>query len=463
MKKQIHFIGIKGVGMTALALYAKEKGFLVSGSDEAEEFLTDAVLKKHKISFKVGFNRKDLKIKPDLVIVTGAHGGLTNKEAQAFREEGVEVISHGQALGRFLNEQQGISVAGVGGKTTTSAMIATILSNNQLDPSYVVGVADIFPLGQPGHFGRGKYFVAEADEYAACPQSDPTPRFLYQKPQVEIITNIEYDHPDIYRSLEETFAAFSSFVENMDEEGLLVINGDNAHNRSFIKTVRKKTQSYGFSPDVSYQIENVKFQTGRTKFSLKQDNLYLGEYEIQVPGKFNVLNATASIVVGLHLGLTTQQIKSSLYQFLGTKRRFEFIGDKGKLKIYDDYAHHPSEIKMTLMAVHEWFPDYKILCLFQPHTYSRTKSLLNEFAQSFGFADEVIVLPIFASAREKYDPEFNSSFLTAKINLYHPRAFFEADEKKIIERLQNISEKTIVLTMGAGDIYKLGPKILNQI
>lgn len=449
--------------MTALAIYAKERGYLVSGSDVAEEFLTDKMLKKFSIPFKIGFERKDLKTKPDLVIVTGAHGGMTNREAMDFSQEGIEVITHGQALGRFVNEKKGISVSGVGGKTTTSAMIACMLMHNKIDPSYAVGVADIFPLGQPGHYGKGEYFVTEADEYASCPHTDPTPRFLYQKPQMIVVTNIEYDHPDIYPSLLDTLAAFGSFINNMDEDGLLVINGDNVHNRTLLKSISKKTQTYGFSANLSYQIEKVEFKEGKTTFSLKQKNLSLGEYQLNVPGKFNILNATAAIVVGLQVGLTTSQVKEGLQQFLGTKRRFELIGEKGKVKVYDDYAHHPSEIKMTLMAVKEWFPKHKIICLFQPHTYSRTKSLLPDFARSFGFADEVMILPIFPSAREEVDPEINSSILASKINLFHPRVTFEGREEKILERIKSIKDDTIVITMGAGDIYEIGPKILRSI
>ena len=277
-----------------------------------------------------------------------------------------------------------------------------------------------------------------------------------------VITNVEHDHPDIYPSLSETLAAFGSFINNMDEEGLLVINGDNPNNQVLLKGVTKKTQTYGFSPNSSYQIEKVNYKEGKTSFFLKQGNLSLGEYQLNVPGKFNVLNATAAIVVGLQLGLTVSQIKDGLQQFLGTKRRFELIGEKGKIKVYDDYAHHPSEIKMTLMAVREWFPKHRIICLFQPHTYSRTKSLLTEFASSFGFANEVIILPIFPSAREEVDPEINSSILASKISMFHPSVTFEGREEKILERLKNVKEDTIVLTMGAGDIYQLAPKILSS-
>ena len=458
--KHIHFVGIKGVGMTALALWAKGAGYKVTGSDLEEEFITDEVLKKAGIMIKNGFDRKDLKEVPDMVVTTGAHGGKTNPENLAFILEGVEVLSHGQALGKFMEGKDGISISGVGGKTTTSAMISSVLTNSNSDPSYAVGVSEIFPLGEPGHFGKGKYFIAEADEYASCPQTDRTPRFMYQHPKIAVVTNIEYDHPDLYNNLSETKSAFINFINNSMEDSVAVLNNDNSNIRSIVSKIRRNIITYGFSKDVMFRIDNLHFSQGKTLFDIKADNINIGKFSLSVPGKYNALNAAATICVALHIGISADQINKSLGEFLGTKRRFELIADKNGRKLYDDYAHHPSEIQMTLMAARDWFPRNKIICIFQPHTYSRTKSLLSDFAQSFGFADEVLILPIFASAREKEDKSINSSVLAAEISHYHQNVSYMDTTDKLLSYVKKTKDSnSVIITMGAGDVYKLGPQI----
>ncbi|MCL5676155.1 MAG: UDP-N-acetylmuramate--L-alanine ligase [Patescibacteria group bacterium] len=463
-KKHLHFIGIKGVGMTALAILALEKGFKVTGSDVAEDFVTKQVLDKHKIPIFTGFNKENLTTPPDLVIVTGAHNGKTNPEAMAWAEEGVEVITHGQAVGRFMENFKGISVCGVGGKTTTSAMLATMLDRSRLDPSYCIGAGSLMPLKNPGHYGTGKYFVAEADEYVSCPLTDPTPRMFYQKPEVIVVTNIIYDHPDIYKSLEHTLQVFCEFISCLPENGFAVINIDSANNREVIKrTKNKKIITYGFSLDANYRVENLKFNRGETLFSLSFHRVNIGDFVLKIPGKFNALNAAACAAVGLNLGLTTDQVRN-LASFEGTQRRFEFKGEKDNIKLYDDYAHHPSEISATLLAVKEWFKKEKLAVIFQPHTYSRTKALLKEFSQSFGMADKVYVLPIFSSAREKEDLGVSSQILASEISRYQPNVEYVSDKTQLLSSLKrNIKDDTIILTMGAGDVYKLDEEILKII
>ncbi len=461
-KKHIHFVGIKGVGMTSLAILLKEKGFLVTGSDVAEDFVTQKILEKFKIPIKIGFNRQDLNGKPDLVIATGAHGGKTNPEVVALATERVEVITHGEAVGKFMTGSFGISVSGVGGKTTTSAMIATILTSAKLDPSYVVGAGEIMPLKKPGHFGRGKYFVAEADEYASCPRTDLTPRLLYQHPQAIVITNVEYDHPDFYKSLEQTMSVFTEFVACLPENGFGVINVDTLNNRNLLSRVKnKKIITYGFSQEAEYQVAKLWFGPKTTNFILKYKDLALGEFILSVPGKFNALNAAAAAVVGLQLGLPVNKIQEGLKLFAGTKRRLEFIGGRNGVKLYDDYAHHPQEISATLLAVKEWFKKEKIIVIFQPHTYSRTKVLLKAFSQCFGLADEVLLLPIFASAREKEDKTISSEILASKISHYQPNVHYFSDQKKLLSYISShLENDTIILTMGAGDVYKLDEEII---
>lgn len=463
-KKRIHFIGIKGVGMTALAIWAKEKGFEVSGSDIKEDFVTSEMLKKFKIPVKNGFERKDIKGKVDMGIVTGAHGGMTNPESMALVTEGIEVLTHGQALGKFMEGSFGISIAGVGGKSTTSAMMAAAFIKADLKPSYVVGVGNILPHVAPGHYGSGKYFIAEADEYASCPITDRTPRFYYQHPKVAVITNIEFDHPDMYANIEETMLVFLKFINNLDQDAVVVLNEDNKNNKEVKKGSNKEVITYGFSPEADYQIEKVRFSDARTYFSLKNKDLNIGEFCLKVPGKYNAQNAAAVVAVGLHLGLSVSTLQLGLADFLGTKRRFELIFQKNNITLYDDYAHHPTEIQTTLLACRQWYPKEKIIVIFQPHTYSRTKKLLADFARCFNFADEVLILPIFASAREDVDLSIDSTILTSEISKFHPKVSYFSDNEKLLAYIRKtLVPGTVIFTMGAGDVYKLDKEIVNII
>lgn len=454
--KDIHFIGIKGVAMAALAILAKEEGIKVTGSDLEEDFPTTQALKKFKITPLVGFKKENIIGKPDLVVVTGAHGGMSNPEAQAAKEMGIRVLMHAQALAEFMEGKKGIAVAGSHGKTTVAAMVAHILKMSGLDPSFAVGCGDIKSLGQAGHLGKGDYFVAEADEYVTDPGQDPTPRFFWLAPQIAVITNIAFDHPDAYKDIREVSQAFLTFAQKVPPEGLLVAGIDNENVRAILPEVKCQVATFGFSPLADYQISRVSFGDGRTWFGLKHEGVELGQFFLQLPGKLNVANASAAAIVANFVGISWEKIRQTLGSFQGTKRRFEKIGEKDGKLFFDDYAHHPDQIKSTLEAARGWFPRSKIICIFQPHTYSRTKALLPEFAKSFGQADEVIVTDIYSSAREKFDPTISSLILVNEIQKYQPRTTYKAGMEEVADYIRNNARRgDIILTMGAGDIYKL--------
>src|SRR3989344_3951227 len=391
--KSIHFVGLKGVGMTPLAIIAKEAGMKVTGSDIKEEFITDISLKNAGIAPFIGFSKENVK-DADLVIATGAHGGLKNIEVLEAKKRGIPVWTQGQAVGEYMRgnlfkrEFIGISVAGSHGKTTTTAMIATILAENNLDASFLIGTGSVPSLGAPGHFGKGKYFVAEADEYATEPESDLTPKFLWQNPKIEVFTNIEFDHPDIYKSVDEIREDFLRFANKIPKDGILI--------------------------------------------------------------------------AGVEVGLSLQNIKKAIGKYNGSKRRFEFIGRlKTGAKVFDDYAHHPTEIKKTLAAIRKNNSKSKIVCIFQPHTYSRTKALFSDFVTSFYDADTVILMTIYPSLREEKDPTVSSELLVQKISQTHKDALFLPDESSVVKYIdqKKYSENTIIITMGAGDVYKISEKL----
>jgi len=239
--KFVHLIGIKGVGMTALAACLKDKGLKISGSDIEETFITDRTLEKMGLSWWENFSSRHI-TNQDLVIATGsAHQGQENIEAKTASQKGLPYLTHGEALGALMEGKTGISVCGVGGKTTTSAMLATIMTKARLNPSFAIGAAEIFPLGLPGKFSQnGKFFIAEADEYATAKGVDNRPRFFWQNPKIIICTNIEYDHPDIYKNLQETKGVFEEFFQKVADKGTLIINGDNKNNQSVIKNLNQK-------------------------------------------------------------------------------------------------------------------------------------------------------------------------------------------------------------------------------
>lgn len=458
--KCVHFTGIKGVAMTALALYCQDRGMKVTGSDVEGDFPTQKQLEQADIPIFIGFDPQNIqKVKPDLVIFTGAHNGCENPEVIEAKRMGIQTLAHGRALGLFMEGATQVSIAGSHGKTTTSAMIATILTSAGFDPSYAIGCGEIFGLGHPGHFGRGKIFVAEADEYITDPKHDLTPRFLWQYPDVLVVTNIDYDHPDAYVSLESVQTAFVSLQKQ--EKGIkkTVYNQDDLQSKILAQT--DKSCSYGEKKGVDYGFFDILFEEGKTFFTVSNQGASY-KFELHVPGIHNVRNATAAIAACRCLQIPWAKIQQGLLAFGGTKRRFEKVGTINNVLIYDDYAHHPAEIRATLAAARNWYSKRRIVAVFQPHTYSRTKALFSEFSQSFKQADIVIISDIYASARESETLGMNAQLLVQEINKYQSPVIFGGDKKTTIRKIkENLLPDSIVIFMGAGDIYEWSRELIN--
>lgn len=472
MKKHIHFVGIKGVGMTPLAVIAKQAGCMVTGSDIAAAFITDATLLEAGIVSLIGFVKEHV-TDADLVITTGAHGGFANPEVMAAKEQGIKVLTQGEAVGVFMHgaifgrtDLEGIAIAGTHGKTTTTAMLATIFMQAKLDPSYVIGTSVIPSLPSSGHYGKGKYFIAEADEYATEPTQDKTAKFLWQHPKTLVITNIDYDHPDIYASLEESMEAFTKFVTQLPENGLLILCGDDPNAKHMKDTTAVRTITYGCNADNDYVISDIAYTTEGMQFLVSGPESLRELLTLHVPGKHNAMNVTAALIVAREKGVVTPLIKTAVREYLGSKRRFEY---KGKLRsgtlLFDDYAHHPTEIKTTLEAARKQFPDKKIFCFFQPHTYSRTKEFFSDFANAFTAADSVIVTSIYASLREQPDPSVSAEKLAEMIKQNGKEVIFLPTISDMVEYIdkehqqQHIQGNTVLITMGAGDIYTLADSL----
>lgn len=467
---KIHFVGIKGVGMAPLAIIAKEAGIDVSGSDIADGFITDVILEKAGISPFIGFDPSHIE-KADLIITTGAHGGYDNPEVLAAKEQGIPVLTQGEAVGEFmkgeilgLSEVKGISVTGTHGKTTTSAMMATIFKDALYDPSWVIGTSEIPSLGVSGNFGVGGYFIAEADEYATEPVYDKTPKFMWQHPRFAVFTNIEHDHPDLYPTLDSVREAFLKFAYSLPKNGVLVACGDDLEIQKLLKEFSGNVITYGFGTSNTYQIAGVtKTEKGISWSVLHKEEV--AQLSLSAHGEHNALNATAAYIVAAQNNIPLPIIQKSLLSFTGTKRRMEYVGQlpSGAL-LYDDYAHHPTEIQKTLQALREKYPTKYMLCVFQPHTFSRTKLLFEDFMSSFKAVDEVLFLEIYPSQREAFDPTISSSMLAEGVRSQGGKAAFAKDLSSVVKyvRDRHLGEDTIIITMGAGDVYRIAQDLLEH-
>jgi UDP-N-acetylmuramate--alanine ligase len=467
--KKCYLVGIKGVGMTSLAVYLKEKGYRVSGSDVSEEFPTDEILHKNKINVIEGFKKENINYSYDFVVATGAHGGLTNIEVETARQINIPTYSHGEFLGKQLSEKYGISIAGCHGKTTTSALTAYLLSKANLSPSYIIGTAYINGFDAGGKYGKGDYFVAEADEYVTCPLTDRKPRFLWHFPKILVITNIEFDHPDVYKDINDIIDAFLNLVKNLVGEKILICCIDNENVKKLLIKIKQlqlpiNIITYGYSSLADYRLTSVFSHQGIISSDIERKNIVVGRLNLRVAGRHNLSNALASLLVGDCIGLKWKEMLPIVASFNGTNRRFEKIYEYKNKLLFDDYAHHPSEILATLKAVKEWYGNRKLIVIFQPHTYSRTKLLLNDFSKSFILADKVFLADIFPSAREKYDNSISSRILAIEINKIKKNSVYVGNLKVLLSLLKKeITGDDLIITMGAGDIYLWHKSIIDLI
>ncbi len=475
--KKIFFAGVKGVGMAPLAMIAKDAGISVGGSDVDQEFITDLWLSKKEIQIFTGFDPSsiqsffsDTSKALCMVVTTGAHKGFENPQVVWAQENKIAILTQGQALSVFMKgdifnkTMQGIAVAGSHGKTTISSLLAVTMSSLDLDPSYSVGTGEVFPLGAPGHLGSGEYFIAEADEYASEPVHDRIPKFLYLEPKYAIFNNIDFDHPDLFENTEEIVDAFLELADTIKSGGKLFVNGDDSYLSTFKKKITKDISviTYGQSGENDYVISKIVSFGLSTKFTVHKKKIEMGIFEISIPGIHNAKNAVSVIALLSELGFEYHKIRQALQVFTGSKRRTEIIGTaKSGALIIDDYGHHPLEIQTTISSIKKSHPGKKLICVFQPHTFSRTKALLSDFSKSFSEVEKLILLPVFKSARDTENDTVSKEELVdafAKNSDVNYKENFD----DVIEYLdQNFSSSEyIILTIGAGDVYKIGHRLV---
>jgi len=456
--QRVHFIGIGGIGLSAMAKILLEEGHQVSGSDLQLSPLT-ANLEALGASIYRGHAPENVG-PADLVIMSSAIRS-DNPEVVAARQRGIPVIKRDQMLGRMMEGRYGIAVAGTHGKTTTTALIAWLLTQAGLDPTFIVGGV-VENLGTNAQSGKGQPFVIEADEY------DYT--FLGLKPRLAVVTVIEMDHPDCFRDLDEVTEAFGKFVSLVPEDGCVVGCGDESRVRAVIgkyeehERAKEKPRvvTYGLGAGVDWQAVEIRANgVGGSDFVALRKGQRVGRFGLQLPGLHNVKNALAAIVVADHLGLDLADVGTALGEFQGTKRRFEHKGTAGGVIVVDDYAHHPTEIQATLAAARGRYAGREIWAVFQPHTYSRTKALLNEFAESFDDADHVIVVDIYA-AREYDDLGVSTADIVAR--MMHPDVHHIATLDDATDYLlKHLKAGDVLITLGAGDGYLVGERVLASL
>lgn len=446
----VHFIGVGGISMSGLASILLKQGFKVSGSDAKESELTSLLEKEGAILY-YGQRAANLDDTPDLVVYTAAiHAD--NPEYAAAVSKQIPMLSRAEFLGQLMkNYHTPIAISGTHGKTTTTSMTSHILLAADMDPTISVG-GILDAIGGNIRAGGHETFLTEACEY--------TNSFLHFFPKISVILNIDADHLDFFKDLEDIRHSFRKFAELLPEDGVLIVNHAIDRLSELTDGLRCRVVTYGMDAACDYAVQNITFdELAHPSFDCFKNGELLGHFSLQVPGMHNVENAAASIALADQLGIPMETAKTGLFDFGGTKRRFEKKGTLAGVTIIDDYAHHPTEIKATLCAAAN-YPHKKLWCVFQPHTYTRTKALMDDFAEALTLADHVVLADIYA-ARETDTLGVSSAMLAERILARGGSATYLDSFDKIENfLLQNCEPDDLILTMGAGDIVKIGERLL---
>lgn len=456
--KKAHFIGIKGVAMSGLSVICKQRGMEVGGSDVKEEFITDKVLRQEGIEVFQEFSKKNLEWNPDLVVV-GASWDESNIEYNHALDMRIPILYESELRGLLSQEKITIAVTGVHGKTTTTSLLSYIFSCANLDPCYLIGTSMIPDLGVNGHWGNGKYFIVEGDEYIKS-KKDRIPKFLDLLPDSTIITNIEWEHVDVYKTLNDMERVFSKLIGKT--KNFVAACCDWPSVEKIIDTDDAKIVTYGNKMSSQWRLGSYTQRLNESYFTVFKDNRIFDEFELRLLGRFNALNAIACMIVALHYGLDLDVIKDAFKNFSGLERRME-TDHKQDITFIDDYGHHPTEVCETLHALRDIYQKRNIICVFQPHTASRTLAFLDHFAKSFLDVDMVVLLDIFTSAREK-GVGVTTKDLYDRIRKYHTNVvYFGGIEKTAVALLSIVKPRDVVITMGAGDVYKIKKFLMENV
>jgi len=444
-----HFIGIGGIGMSGIAEILLNLGMKVSGSDLRRGPITDRLA---QLGATIYEGHAAANVAGATVVVTSSAVSPGNPEVLEAHARKIPVIPRAEMLAELMRLKYGIAIAGMHGKTTTTSMVASVLSAGGLDPTVVVG-GRVDALGSNARLGTSQYLVAEADE------SDRS--FLKLSPILAVVTNLDREHMDCYRDMCDVEDAFLAFMDKVPFYGGVTACIDNPQLAAILPRLQRRIFSYGAASEANFRLELLDAERGCfSRFQVKTDDGTLGPFELHVPGKHNALNATAAVAIATQLEIPVEKIAEGIQRFRGVDRRFQQRGEARGVMVIDDYGHHPTEIRATLAAARECARG-RILVVFQPHRYTRTRDLLDEFGGAFTDADFVVVLPIYAASEEPL-PGITAELLAERIQ--GPRVRFAADfGAAVAAATADAREGDMILTLGAGSVSQLGPQILTAL
>ncbi|WP_297963281.1 UDP-N-acetylmuramate--L-alanine ligase [uncultured Anaerovibrio sp.] len=449
--KKVHFVGIGGAGMSALAKILVEKGYSVSGSDVKESVMT-GILKD--LGAKIYIGQRAENVKDTEAIVVSSAIREENPEVVEAKRLGLKRLHRSDVNAFLINNSKGIAVAGAHGKTTTTSMLGVALDYEGVSPSIIIG-GEVDYLGSNAKLGKSDYLVSEADE------SDGT--FLKYYPYIGVVTNVENDHMDHYGTMENIIKAFTQFLNQIREDGWGVVCFDNEHIRNIVKQVNRRIVSYAIDHEADYMAANIQADASGTSFDVMHRGENLGTVKLNIPGRHNVLNAMACVVTGITLGQSVTQMAEGLTMFNGAKRRFQTKGKVNGVWVVDDYAHHPTEIATTLKAARQTQPK-RLVCAFQPHRYSRTQLLQKDYGSCFAEADLLVLTDVY-SAGEDPIPGVDGELLVKEVaEQTGQKTIYIKDKGEIAAYLKSIAQAgDLIMTMGAGDIVKCGEELVDLL
>ncbi|HPY95738.1 MAG TPA: UDP-N-acetylmuramate--L-alanine ligase [Candidatus Cloacimonadota bacterium] len=449
--KKIHFIGIGGIGMSGIAEFLLNHGYEITGSDVQSSEITRYLEDKGIVIF---YNHDVNNIKEVDVVVKSSAIKNDNPEVVYAISQKIPVIRRAEMLAELMRMSFGIGIAGTHGKTTSTSLVGMVLSNAMLDPTVIVG-GRVQNFGTNNRLGSGKYMIVEADEYDRS--------FLTLTPIIAAITNIEADHLDCYSDLDEIKSAFIQYANKVPFFGCVIACLDDNGVQSVLPSIKKRVLTYGLSRQAEVRAININQSGFKTSFDVLYKEYILGSIHTDLIGNHNIQNALLAIAVGIEMDIPFEMIKTGIEEFKGVFRRFEFIGEANGIRIYDDYAHHPTEIKVTLSGIRE-NTQKRIIALFQPHLYSRTKDFALDFGRSFYQSDLLFVAPIYPARELPIEGVTGQLIADAAIQSGHHHVhFIESKEDILSTVLEHLEKDDVLITMGAGDIYKYGAEILEKL
>jgi UDP-N-acetylmuramate--alanine ligase len=452
--KKIHFVGIGGIGMSGIAEILIDQGFRVSGSDRALSEVTEH-LQSLGATIYEGHKAENLAADVDTLVYSSAVASENPELAEAERRK-IPIVRRAEMLAEVMRLKYGIGIAGTHGKTTTTSMVSLVLLEGGFDPTVIVGGKLSGLGGTNARLGKGDFIVVEADEFDRS--------FLSITPTIAVLTTLETDHLDCYRDLEDIKGAFIQFANKVPFYGFIVLCLDEPALQDIMPQIsKKKLLTYGLTPQADIQAIEIHHKENTSTFTVTRGFDDLGQITLQIPGKHNIQNALAAIAVGLQLGVPFSKVKAGIEKFTGVYRRWEKKGEVNGIAVYDDYAHHPTECRATLSGVKSGWRR-RVVCVFKPHLYSRTRDFYEEFGKAFLLADVLVLTDVYPAREEPIQGVTGELIANAAKQFGHKDVHYIQDKKQLPEYLKkNTRPGDIVITMGAGDIWKFGEEFLKQL